>query len=125
MPFKKEYYPVNWLTTIRPAVLKKANYRCQNCGVVNHSMGFREDNGEFIELDQVTSIYAAIHKKKVLKIHLTVSHQDHDTYNNSPSNLKALCQKCHLQHDKELHSISRKARKSTSLPPPFSSLEFR
>lgn len=125
MAFNKELYPANWLTVIRPAVLKRANYRCEVCKVVNGSMGFREDNGEFIELDQITSIYAAAYKKKIIKIVISVGHVNHDTTDNRPENLKAWCQKHHLAHDKLFHAAIRKSKRKTTLPPPFSSLEFR
>jgi len=34
---------------------------------------------------------------------LGVTHLDHNILNNEFSNLKALCQKCHLDYDKEHH----------------------
>jgi hypothetical protein len=40
---------------------------------------------------------------------LTIAHLDHDTTNNDESNLKALCQKCHLQYDAKFHAENAKA----------------
>ena len=34
---------------------------------------------------------------RMVKTILTISHQDHDPTNNDPSNLKSLCQRCHLR----------------------------
>lgn len=39
---------------------------------------------------------------------LTVAHIDHDKTNNRFSNLAALCQRCHLQHDLPQHIMNRK-----------------
>jgi tRNA(Ile)-lysidine synthase TilS/MesJ len=47
-------------------------------------------------------------KAKHFKIVLTVAHLDHNLSNNDYSNLKALCQKCHLNYDKEHHSKNRR-----------------
>ena len=44
----------------------------------------------------------------------TVAHLDHDPTNNDPTNLRALCQRCHLTHDAKLHAqhaaITRRQR---------------
>jgi 5-methylcytosine-specific restriction endonuclease McrA len=34
---------------------------------------------------------------------LTVAHLDHAPEHNDPANLRALCQRCHLAHDREQH----------------------
>lgn len=36
----------------------------------------------------------------MVKIILTVAHLDRDRTNNHPGNLAALCQRCHLNHDR-------------------------
>lgn len=40
---------------------------------------------------------------RYIVIVLTVAHLDHDPRNCDPSNLKALCQRCHLRYDIEHH----------------------
>lgn len=35
---------------------------------------------------------------------LTTAHIDHDTTNNHPHNLRAMCQRCHLTHDAHHHA---------------------
>lgn len=40
---------------------------------------------------------------KVSRIVLTIAHLDHAPENNDPTNLRALCQRCHLAWDKEHH----------------------
>lgn len=44
-----------------------------------------------------------------IKIVLTIAHLDHDITNNDASNLKALCQKCHLNYDKDHHRKNSRA----------------
>jgi 5-methylcytosine-specific restriction endonuclease McrA len=39
---------------------------------------------------------------------LTVAHIDHDKKNNRFDNLAALCQRCHLDHDRHQHAANRK-----------------
>lgn len=40
---------------------------------------------------------------------LTVAHLDHDTTHNTEDNLRAMCQRCHLTHDRAHHEKTRKA----------------
>jgi hypothetical protein len=53
---------------------------------------------------------------RYVQIVLTVAHLDHDIDNNDYSNLAALCQKCHLNYDKDHHSknsnATREAKKA-------------
>jgi 5-methylcytosine-specific restriction endonuclease McrA len=50
-------------------------------------------------------------KKKITKVVLTIAHLDNQTSNNDPGNLKALCQRCHLALDSDLHrNNARKTR---------------
>jgi len=39
---------------------------------------------------------------------LTVAHLDHDISNNELSNLRALCQRCHLDYDREDNTRRRR-----------------
>ena len=39
--------------------------------------------------------------------HLAAAHLDHDPGNNRPRNLKALCQRCHMLHDRDEHQRRR------------------
>ena len=40
------------------------------------------------------------------RVILTVAHLDHDPSNNKDSNLKAMCQRCHLRYDKDQHGFN-------------------
>ena len=92
-PRNKDRYPKDW-KDIRASILERAKNKCEFCGVQNHSFHKRE---------------------KVVRIVLTVAHLDHMPENNLPNNLKALCQKCHLDYDREHHQKSRKENKRLDL----------
>jgi 5-methylcytosine-specific restriction endonuclease McrA len=69
-------YPPNWKTEIRPRILARARRCCEFCGVPDR-----------------------VWRGKSLVI-LTIAHLDQDRTNNADSNLAALCQRCHINHDK-------------------------
>ena len=112
MPIKEEnkkLYPANW-NEIREAILKRANNRCEFCGVENHIKGFRTKSGQFLRTDnnELNARIAECLHHKIFKIVLTIAHLDHNPKNNSPENLRALCQKCHLNYDKKHHAETRR-----------------
>ena len=108
MPIDYTKYSPEWFTVIRPSILKRANYACENCGVTNGARGYRDEMKKFIECDEFMETWATKAGKKVFRIVLTIAHLNHDVNDNSEENLKALCQKCHLDHDRPMHIISRK-----------------
>ena len=68
--------------------------------------------------------------QRLIRIVLTVAHVDHDTHHNDlmefggpaprpAGNLVALCQRCHLRHDREQHQVNAarsRRRKREVLP---------
>lgn len=80
----KEYHP-KWKLISRLIRFKRANNRCEWCGAVNY------------EPHPVTGS----------KVILTVAHIDQRKSNNRFSNLAALCQRCHLNHDRKHHIHKR------------------
>lgn len=109
MPIDYSNYPPNWKTEIRPAVLKRANNCCEveDCGLPNYSFIHRYGKGikdwEFWPEGMESEAWSLANIKST-KIILTIAHLDHDTTNNEMSNLKAMCQRCHLHYDKDHHS---------------------
>lgn len=45
-PDKKALYPKNW-QEIRERILARAENKCEKCGLRNHSVGYRDENGHF------------------------------------------------------------------------------
>lgn len=108
MPIKPENihkYPANW-KDISKWKRQEAGQRCEQCRICNGSTGYRLPDGRFravSHFDQriigtVLNDFGA----KLIKIVLTVHHRNGDPQNNNHGNLIALCQRCHLQADREL-----------------------
>ncbi len=49
LPSNRRRYPADW-PEIRQRILQRARHRCEECGVRNHSVGYRERDGSFIPL---------------------------------------------------------------------------
>ena len=122
MPIDYKNYPSNWKSEIRPAVMKRAKYHCEFCGVKNYTVGYYDKdkvfiraggnqyqdaagNGEFNYRDakELADFNNELDLDKYIVIVLTIAHLDHNIENNDLNNLKALCQKCHLNYDKKHH----------------------
>jgi len=89
MPIKSENknkYPKNWKEISIKIRTERANNKCEFCEAENYQPH-------------------PITKSKVI---LTVAHLDHNPENCSEENLKALCQKCHLNYDLKYHIENRK-----------------
>jgi 5-methylcytosine-specific restriction endonuclease McrA len=116
MPVDKSKYPPNWASEIRPRIIERDGHKCKFCGVPNHAVGWRDYRGEWNKLSEghlgdMETEFAQESGYKVIKIVLTIAHLDQNTKNNNDENLAALCQKCHLNHDKSQHILNaRKTR---------------
>lgn len=112
MPIRKKDYPPDW-PAISLAVREAANWRCQWCDAPNGRYILRTEGATHLAMYRTIQIGET--KKKVrfgdftevpdkhtgsVKIILTVAHLDRDRSNNDLSNLAALCQRCHLNHDR-------------------------
>jgi len=97
MPVDYSKYPKDWKTVIRPRILERAQHRCEgtpsfpNCQAVNK----------------------ACHPETCSMVVLTIAHLDHDVTNNADSNLKALCQRCHLTYDAAHHAHNARKTRET------------
>lgn len=115
MPINYKNYPANWKSELRPAVLTRANNCCESCGVRNYDVvrwNVEEGCYESYDDEELPKTYAEAREIWVdlmagdyysdwKVIVLTVAHLDHDVTNNALENLKALCQRCHLNYDRE------------------------
>ena len=95
MPIRAELkplYPADWAEISRRIRFDRADGRCERCGRWHGQVvpGWRPD--------------------RVTRIVLTTAHLDHDPTNNAEANLAALCQRCHLAHDKPHHVRQRRLR---------------
>lgn len=119
MPIKKENknrYPANW-KEIREQILARAKNCCEKCKAPNHTRiarGDGDDKGTYMNEDcevfcdktgsKLGQIHASnYHVLRMVDVVLTIAHLDHTPENCSPENLRAWCQKCHLNYDKDHH----------------------
>lgn len=109
MPIDYKKYPPNWKTEIRPVILKRADNKCEFCGLSNGQWVYRSTsasgNGKIewhltLE-DAIKSRNQVSRKPKPIKVILTIAHLDHDETNHEVTydRLRALCQLCHLRYD--------------------------
>ncbi len=91
MPFFKERYPENW-NEISLRIRNRSNWSCEckgECGA---------HDGACLAIGNIP------HPITGSKVVLTVAHLDHDPMNCDDENLKAYCQRCHLNYDKKHHA---------------------
>jgi ssDNA-binding Zn-finger/Zn-ribbon topoisomerase 1 len=105
MPIKdKSLYPDNW-EEISQRIKTEADWKCEQCGAAHLAVGFRDGAGIFHAYSEglqgeIEMMAAEDQGHKSIQIILTTAHLDQDPGNNKRSNLRALCQKCHLDHDR-------------------------
>lgn len=128
MPIKKEngkYYKGKVWKYFRAWALERADNRCQFCRLQNYAVvnSWRvSQNGVGHPTYKAARIARSQIEKttgvcRLIIIVLTIAHLDHNPENNHPDNLCALCQKCHLNHDKDHHAknaAETRRRKKTS-----------
>ena len=118
MPIRKEllhlYRGPAW-KEIRARILERAGNKCERCGKPNGEIlsvtrgGFWFDirrNGWLNDRGQESAYFwpgFTGHSVYVIRIVITIAHLDHNPYNNMDENLQALCQHCHLKHDRHFH----------------------
>jgi hypothetical protein len=84
-PENKSKYPKNWKQISKDIRFNRANNKCEVCGAENYKP----------------------HPTTGNKVILTVAHLDHIPENCDYSNLKAMCQKCHNNYDKDHRKKTR------------------
>jgi hypothetical protein len=126
-PSEKDRYPKDW-PAISERIRKRANNRCEECGVRNYAVGARAPDGSFMKnrprgekmlgLDWPQPGEDAWFKWKgqdlflrVVRIVLTVGHRDHRPENCADENLAAWCQRCHNRYDAATRAAGIKARR--------------
>lgn len=111
MPIDYSKYPPDWKDKIRPDILRRDHYKCKFCRIQHRAIGYRDKSGQFIECDNFMEMWAEKAGKRVFQVILTIAHLDQNIENNDYSNLAALCQKCHLNHDRPYNQVKRSAGK--------------
>lgn len=123
MPCDYSLYPPNWKSEIRPRILARAKNRCEVCGAKNGAHGYRDKSGGWWDFQKIDGFMNTLgvdlfeegqplrhllsfsgKAPPPTKIVLTIAHwHDKDPMNCADENLKAACQYCHINHDKQQH----------------------
>lgn len=113
MPIKPENaarYPADW-PAIRERIRARAGNRCENCGVPNRAMIYRDRNG-WHEVGTpgrgylqpvVSEEWATAQGFDLVRIVCTTAHLDHVPEHCEDDNLRFWCQRCHLAYDAKHH----------------------
>lgn len=119
MPMDRSRYPDDW-ETISARIREREGNRCKWCGAQNGAIGYRLLNGEFVKIaDSAEEVgmqadALALDGFNLIRIVLTVAHlgvprpdgtpgDKNDKMDVRDENLAALCQKCHLNYDRDDH----------------------
>lgn len=97
MPMNRADYPANWEALSHRIRFVRAHGRCEchgDCGVRDG----RDENGRCL------AHHGQPHPITGSTVVLTTAHLDHNTQNNGDDNLMAMCQRCHLNYDKDYHA---------------------
>ncbi len=116
MPINYAEYHPKWSLISRLIRYRRAGNCCEICRVPNSALIYRPHRDKAIwELLPIGMMAEECIREehKVSRVTLTVAHLDHDKANNNFSNLKALCNRCHLLHDARQHQWSRKYGRKT------------
>lgn len=125
MPIKPENaarYPADW-PQIRHRILERARHRCERCSVRNYALGGRTRDGAWLPAHPLGQKLLRLEwprpgahawcgmgqraeRLRIIRIVLTIAHLDHQPENCADENLQALCQRCHLAHDRVHHQQS-------------------
>lgn len=125
MPMDKSKYPVNWDEISQQIRFERAGGKCEWCGVAHGAVGARDKHGEWHDDDRIHHMSATEGDllfgefPKMIRIVLTTAHlgvdkpdgspgDKHDKMDCRPENLAALCQRCHLNFDRDEHTANRR-----------------
>jgi hypothetical protein len=121
MPIRSELrtlYPPNWAALSRRIRFERAGGRCQGCGRPHLALVRCLPDGRWFDETARTwrdrrgraarwpDLIDAVHLR-LTRVVLAAAHLDNNPSNNRLSNLKGLCQRCHMLHDRPFHLAQR------------------
>ena len=129
MPIRAEhrwFYPIDWPQLSAVIRFERAGGRCEHCArphgqLVRHlgdgrwwdeeRSAWRDGRGRLVR----GALPLPTDGTPTTRVFLATAHLDHDPGNSRPRNLAALCQRCHMLHDRPEHrrrrSITLRMRK--------------
>lgn len=111
-PENRDRYPADWPVISLRIRTDRAAGRCECAGECGTG-----------HPDRCPAVNAQPHPNTGSRVVLTVAHLDHIPEHCDPANLRAMCQRCHLAYDRDLHQRTRRrtidARRFAGMPPLF------
>ncbi|MER0240129.1 hypothetical protein [Fulvimarina sp. MAC8] len=127
MPIKPDlrgFYPIDWAELSRSIRFRRAKGRCEHCARPHGATVCHLGDGRWYDEEAATwrdgkgrklrtnlpapESLPAEFAASFTRVSLACAHLDHDVANNEPANLAALCQRCHMIHDRPHHLARRK-----------------
>lgn len=119
MPIKKENrskYPKNWPSISDRIRFKRARGRCECMGECGRTHEVFTTHDKEVVPSGTTLRCLNVNGRPSpftgAKIVLTVAHLDHNPANCAEDNLVAMCQRCHLAYDSEIHRANAAATRA-------------
>ena len=121
MPIRRELrplYPPQWRELSRKVRFERAGGRCQRCGRPHGAVLRVLPDGRWFDPSRKTwrdgrgreaswpDLIATIRLRET-RVVLAAAHLNHNPANNQLRNLRSLCQRCHLIHDRPYHLAQR------------------
>jgi hypothetical protein len=122
LPIKRElrwFYPIDWPEISRRVRFERAGGVCEGCGRPHGETVRCLPDGRWFDAARHTwrngrgrparwpDIEEAVAFRQT-RVILAAAHLDHDPSNNRQRNLKSLCQRCHMIHDRSYHLARRR-----------------
>lgn len=118
-PELKALYPLNWPQLSQRVRFERAKGYCERCGRPHGKTitvvpggrwldperhNWRNARGREVDPPDLLDLILA----RQTRVILAAAHLDHDPRHNRQRNLRALCQRCHLIHDRTYHIAQRR-----------------
>jgi hypothetical protein len=122
LPIKRElrwFYPIDWPEISRRVRFERAGGVCEGCGRPHGETVRCLPDGRWFDAARHTwrngrgrparwpDIEEAVEFRQT-RVILAAAHLDHDPGNNRQRNLRSLCQRCHMIHDRSYHLARRR-----------------
>ena len=118
-PSLRWFYPIDWPELSRQIRFVRAKGRCEACSRPHGIRVMCLRDGRWFDRDEtcwrdghghqcLAPWGTDLDRVRVTRVILAAAHLDHDPANSDPSNLKSLCQRCHMIHDRPHHVAQRK-----------------
>lgn len=127
MPIKPElrgFYPIDWTELSRSVRFRRAKGACEHCGRPHGKLvcalsdgrwyddacgAWRSGEGEPLQVNlPPPANLPEGFGHRWTEVRLACAHLNHDIADNSSANLAALCQRCHMNHDRPHHLARRR-----------------